>query len=252
MSSYRMTFDYHTHTIYSESRIGGKHAVGTMEENVVAAIERGLDEVAISDHGPGHVFYGLKKKKIPEMKAEINRLRDVYPQIKIYFSVEANISETGCGLDVSPQEAGEYDFLLAGYHFGTRNAHCIPNWMISKKLGGRIDTARIINTEMIVNALKRNDIKVLTHPGAKGPVFMDEIAKACAETDTIMEISTWHPHLTVKELEIAMKEDVRFIISSDAHKPERVGTFEGGLKRALAAGLDPERIVNIAAVEQKE
>ena len=49
-----------------------------------------------------------------------------------------------------------------------------------------------------------------------------------------------------------MKEDVRFIISSDAHKPERVGTFEGGLKRALAAGLDPERIVNIAAVEQKE
>ena len=252
MSNYRMTFDYHTHTIYSESRFGGKHAIGTMEENVVAAIERGLDEVAISDHGPGHVFYGMKKKKIPEMKAEIARLRDLYPQIKIYFSVEADISETGCGLDVSPKEAEDFDFILAGYHFGTRNAHCLPNWMISKKLGGRIDTAKIVNTEMIVNALKRNNIKVLTHPGAKGPVFMDEIAKVCAETDTIMEISTWHPHLTVKELEIAKQEDVRFIISSDAHRPDRVGTFEGGLKRAQAAKIDIARIVNIEEIETEE
>ena len=36
-----------------------------------------------------------------------------------------------------------------------------------------------------------------------------------------------------------------FVIGSDAHVPEKVGEFAAQLKRALAAGLDPERIVNI-------
>ena len=44
------------------------------------------------------------------------------------------------------------------------------------------------------------------------------------------------------------KENVKFIISSDAHSPERVGTYEGGLLRAFRAGLDPERIVNIKRI----
>ena len=64
-----------------------------------------------------------------------------------------------------------------------------------------------------------------------------------------MEISTWHPHMTVREIEIAKKEDVRFIISSDAHAPQRVGTFEGGIKSAEEAGLEMDRIVNIEKAE---
>ncbi len=47
--------DYHTHTIYS-------HGKGTIRENVEAAIERGLEEIAICDHGPGHIIYGAKEK----------------------------------------------------------------------------------------------------------------------------------------------------------------------------------------------
>ena len=60
-----------------------------------------------------------------------------------------------------------------------------------------------------------------------------------------MEINMKHPHLTTEEIRVAAKRDVKFIISSDAHRPENVGLYEGGLQRALAAGLDPGRIVNI-------
>ena len=60
-----------------------------------------------------------------------------------------------------------------------------------------------------------------------------------------MEISTWHDHLTTEEIKIAAKEDVQFIISSDAHAAKRIGSFEGGLKRAFEAGIDIDRIVNI-------
>ena len=108
----------------------------------------------------------------------------------------------------------------------------------------------IANTEMTVAALHENNIRILTHPGDKGPFDMDELAKACAETDTLMEISTWHSHLTIPELKICKKYDVNFVISSDAHVPGRVGDAAGAIKRAFAAGIEPERIVNIRKEEQ--
>jgi putative hydrolase len=60
-----------------------------------------------------------------------------------------------------------------------------------------------------------------------------------------MEINMKHPKLDAAGIRTAMKEDVRFVISSDAHVVRNVGIFEGGLSRALEAGLDPARIVNI-------
>lgn len=107
------------------------------------------------------------------------------------------------------------------------------------------------NTDMTLKALYENDLKILTHPGDKGRFDIGAIARACEETDTLMEISTWHAHLTVEEIKIAAKTDARFIVSSDAHTPGRVGSFAGGVERALEAGLDIERIVNIRQVERE-
>jgi putative hydrolase len=101
------------------------------------------------------------------------------------------------------------------------------------------------NTEMNVRAVLENDLKIMTHPGDKGALDMAEVAKACARKGTWMEISTWHKHLTVEEIRICMREDVRFVISSDAHTPDRVGSYIGGLEKAAEAGLDFDRIVNI-------
>ena len=97
--------------------------------------------------------------------------------------------------------------------------------------------------------MRRNRLKILTHPGDKGDFDIERIARACGETGTWMEISTWHSHLTVEEIRTAMKDErVQFVISSDAHTPDRVGSFRGGLDRALEAGLPTERIVNIEKV----
>ena len=68
----------------------------------------------------------------------------------------------------------------------------------------------------------------------------------CAETDTLIEINGRHGHLTVEEIRIAAGvEGLKFIISSDAHTPDAVGSFRTALERALEAGLDVDRIVNI-------
>ena len=196
---------------------------------------------------------GIKRdNEIETLKNEIERLKKLYPQIEILLGVEANIVENENCLDVTKDEAKEYDFINAGYHYGVTKGYCISNWLYDhgifktekrrKKLVER-------NTKMTVGAIKNNKIKILTHPGDKAPVDMDAVAKACAEEGVLMEISTHHSHLTVEEIKTAAKYDVSFVISSDAHNPERVGDFEGGIERAIEAGLDLSRIVNIEVIE---
>ncbi len=240
---YRMTFDYHTHTVYSHHN----HGKGTIEENVQAAVKAGLSGLAVTDHGPGHRFYGVRREDFPLMRREIDRLKEIYPQLKLYLGVEANIVSGGHCLDVNKEDLRYFDFILGGYHYGIPGGYCIGNWLDAHRAAPKAFGRRLLikNTDMAVKAVYENDLRILTHPGDKGRFDIGELARACADTDTWMEISTWHAHLTTEEIRICAREDVKFVISSDAHTPDRVGSFEGGLQRALAAGLDIERIVNI-------
>lgn len=240
---YRMVFDYHTHTTFS-------HGKGSIQDNVKAAVAAGLSALAVTDHGPGHLTYGVKRKDFPVMRAEIDRLKALYPQIKLYLGVESNVISRAPYLDVTKEELQYFDFIIGGYHYGIPGGYCIGNWLDAHKLAPAAIGRRLLskNTDMTLKALYENDLKILTHPGDKGRFDIAAIAKACEETDTLMEISTWHAHLTVEEIKIAAKTDVKFVVSSDAHTPDRVGSFAGGVQRALQAGLDLERVVNIEAV----
>lgn len=247
---YKMTYDLHTHTVYS-------HGKGTIRENVLAALDRGLNKIAITDHGPGHLAYGIKRSSVIKMRNEIEKLNKEFPQIEICLSVEANIINKGSCLDVTPEEFLQYDFVIGGYHYGVFNGYCISNFLddrrIKKNANNPCDSIsrkklRRKNTEMVVKAVYENNLKILTHPGDKGPFDILEISKACDEQGTLMEISTWHAHLTIDEIKTAALTDVGFVISSDAHHPSRVGDFEGGLDRAIEAGIDLSRIVNIERI----
>lgn len=240
---YRMIYDHHTHTIYS-------HGKGTIEDNVKVAFSKGLRSIAITDHGPGHLTYGMKMEKIPEMQAEIKRLSAVYPSVKVLLGVEANTLRKPPYLDVTEEDKQQLDILLAGYHFGILNAGMVPNYIYSKTgaFGGNSSSLMVKNTDMILNALYENKIDILTHPGDKGPFDIHDIAAACQDTGTMVEINAKHKHLTIEEIKIAARFDVKFIIGSDAHIPEKVGEFKEPLIRALKAGLEPERIVNIEKI----
>lgn len=240
VSKYRMVYDHHTHTTYS-------HGKGSILDNVRAAHEKGLKSIAITDHGPGNFFYGMKMKLIPQMREDIKAAKEIYPDVKVFLGVEANTILKVPYLDVKPSEWDKLDIVLAGYHFAVMGSGMVPN-----RLGLKSQSLLVQNTDMILNALYYsedcgNHIDILTHPGDKGPFDIDNIARACEDTGTFMEINLKHPHLSVSEIKIAAKYDVKFVISSDAHVPQNVGIFEPQLLRALDAGLDPERIVNIRA-----
>ena len=239
IEQYRMVYDHHTHTTYS-------HGTGSILDNARIAHEKGLKSIAITDHGPGNFFYGMKMELIPKMREDIKAAREIYPDVKIFLGVEANTILKVPYLDVKPIEWDKLDIVLAGYHFAVFGSGMIPN-----RLGLKSQSLIVQNTDMILNALyyseeSGNHIDILTHPGDKGPFDIDNIARACEDTGTLMEINGKHPHLDIEGIKTAAKYDVKFVISSDAHVPENVGVFEPQLMRALEAGLDPERIVNIA------
>ena len=240
ISRYTMTYDHHTHTVYS-------HGKGTIEDNVKAALAKGLKSVAITDHGPGHMTYGLKLSKVGEMRAEINRLRAKYPEIDILLGVEANTVRVEPFIDLDEEQKAQFDIILAGYHYGITKAGMVSNYISEHTglFGGAGSSLLVKNTDMILKALYENKIEILTHPGDKGPFDIEDIAKACADTGTMIEINGKHNHLTAEEIKLASRYDVKFVIGSDAHVPEKVGEFKEQLRRAFQAGLEPERIVNI-------
>ncbi len=236
--------DYHTHTKYSGD------AKGTIKDNVEAAKKKGLREIGISDHGSNHFFYGVKKKDIKKMRKEIDELNRVNSDIEVKFGLEANIISVDGKLDIDEEIKKELDILLAGYHFGSMPDKLVEGTkihvynLLSPHLPSIERKSRVINTKSVVEALYKNDIDILTHPGAKASIDTREIAKAAAANDTALEINSSHGYMTVDYIKIAMKEGAKFVISSDAHRPEDIANVDAGINRAIQAGLSVDRIIN--------
>lgn len=244
---YRISFDLHTHTVYS----GKNHGKGSIMENAAAAKAAGLSLVGISDHGPGHMTYALDLDKLPRIRQEIKEAQKAFPGLDIQLGVEANIAGTSGRLDLDRESCGLFDYIMAGYHYAYWGENklqglgiCVGGWLAGKGLT-TASRARTRNTDMVVAAVMENGLKVLTHPGDKISVDIGPIAEACRDTGTLMEINDHHDGLSLEGLKTAMNYDVSFILGSDAHRPEMVGNVERALERAKLSGLDFSRIVNL-------
>ena len=246
---FRITGDYHTHTIYSKTGPYA-HGKGKVVENVAAAVGKGLKAIAITDHGPSD-FYGLSLKDLPQVRKDIAEAAKRFPRINILLGVEADIVDSPNGLDVTDEEFGLFDFVNAGYHY-VPNCHMIRNWLAFRFPCRKSTKERLRkqNTDRIVKALTCNNIHILTHPGDKAYIDVHRVAKACEDTDTLVEINARHRHPDCEELKVFEGYDVRFAISSDAHRPEKVGRYVRSMQLALSAGIDPERIVNIEEIRK--
>ncbi|PID82326.1 MAG: hypothetical protein CSB16_01815 [Clostridiales bacterium] len=239
----RIFADYHTHTTYSDGK-------GSIEDNVKAAIDAGLNEIGISDHGFSHMFYGIKRSDRNEIKSEIKRLRNKYPNITIYDSIEANILGPSGKIDLKESEISDFDKVLCGYHFGSAPKslsdvymHLVNN--IYRLTGLLKKTAVKLNTKALVNAVRKNNIDILVHPGDKGPVNIVPIAKECEKKKVIMEINERHTYLTEEQLIEIKDMNLNFVISSDAHIPSRVGKVPSCMYRVEKSGLNKNKIINL-------
>lgn len=244
----RILSDLHTHSTYS------KDAKGTVIENVEAARNKGIMEIAITEHGPGHMGYGIRRQDIAKLKADVEEARKKYPDMKIKVGLEANIIGRDGTLDVDEDIIKELDILLAGFHFGSKPSSIKDGLYQVLNMASRFvplfkKTIKEYNTDATVNAVKRYNIDILTHPGAKSEIDIDRVAKAAMDNNTMLEINSSHGHLTVNNIRQADKHDVKFTINSDAHVPGNIGNYDDAINRAKAANIDISKIHN--AVEDK-
>lgn len=240
----RIIADLHTHTSYG-------HGKGTVEESVTAAMSKGLRAIGITGHGPRSApWVGAAAGELGALRRAVAEIDRRATGIKVLAGVECNIVSARGDLDVPFPVRRELDLVLAGLH-----PSALPNsgrdWLVltGGNWAARFSPAmrrkaRINNTRAIVEAVRKHEIDVITHPGHHLDIDTTELAKICAARGTALEINARHHELAVEFCRAAAKAGARFVINSDAHSPGDVGDLSRGLEVAEAAGLRPEQVLN--------
>lgn len=229
----RLTADYHTHTVHS-------HGKGSVDDNVEAAIKQGLNGVGITDHSIGHPLYGIRRRNIGHYLSCIDRAKEKYAgRIEVRAGVELNL----IGLDGSVDlPEGVFDTVIMGYHKAAMCRDLRTIWTFATP--GRSGRADVI-TQGYIRAMQRHRIDIISHPGYGVPVNIPLLAQACADYGVLFEINEKHGDLHPDDIAVAAATGTRFVISSDAHRPEHVGQASAALELAQRAGLTTENIANV-------
>lgn len=226
----RLLADLHTHTVAS------RHAYSTVTEIAVAAAQRGLELVAITDHGPdipggAHPWHFWNAKMVP----------DRICGVRVIKGVEANPSlSSDNGLDLPDDLLAMLDIVSVGLHAGL----------------GLDDRDERRNTEALLRAMENPYVDMVTHPGNVGdyPVDMDRIVASALEHGVILELNacSFDPRsgrYASRDAERAFAQasydaGVPIAIGSDAHYHTDVGNFSGAREAAEELGFSEERIVS--------
>ena len=99
-----LTADYHTHTPYS-------HGKNTVYENAKAAKDKGLKQIAITDHGFNHLLFGLKRKRLSDLRSEINEAEH-FTGVKVLMGMESNIISLSGKTDMKESDLKYFDVYL--------------------------------------------------------------------------------------------------------------------------------------------
>lgn len=240
----KLTADYHTHTPYS-------HGKNTVLENAMAAKVKNLKEIAITDHGFNHLLFGLKRRNLKDLRAEIDEAEKL-TGVKVLMGMESNLISVDGDTDMKESDLEHFDIYLFGIHEVLRYKHFSDFYNIMLKnytayKFGKKPSDKVIatTTKAYINAVKNNPVDILTHINYKCYCNLEEVAKCCADYGTYIEINTKKRHVSAEELNAMARTGVRFLIDSDAHSASRVGDTKIAEQLLTEADIDPMQIDNI-------
>lgn len=239
-----LTGDYHTHTVYS-------HGKGTVLDNAFAAKERGLREIAITDHGFEQMAFGIKRKKMPQLIADCREATEK-TGVRVYVGMEANLCDEDGRTDMTVNDYKDFDIFLMGIHRFVKFTRFKDFWnmffanafytMIKRE--GSKSLVRY-NTRAYIHSIERYPVDAVTHLNFLCFCDVSEVAKAARDHGTYIELNAKKVHLSDEQLEAAEKTGVRFIVDSDAHTPDRVGDTKLVDELLARVPVPRERIDNI-------
>ena len=239
-----LTGDYHTHTTYS-------HGKGTVLEDALAAKEKGLKEIAITDHGFEQMAFGIKRKKVPQLIKDCREATEK-TGVKVYVGMEANLCDEFGRTDMTVNDYKDFDVFLMGIHRFVKFTRFKDFWnmffvnffyTILKKEGSK--SLMRYNTRAYINSIEKYPIDAVTHLNFLCFCDVAEVAKAARDNGTYIELNAKKVHLSDEQLEKVEATGVRFIVDSDAHSPDRVGDTKIVDDILSRVAVPRERIDNI-------
>lgn len=221
--------DCHTHSDWSD---GGS----PIYEMARTAKELGHAYMVLTDHSPRlTVARGLSAERLRQQLAEVARLNEELAPFRLLTGIEVDILDDG-SLDQEDDLLAELDVVVASVHSGLR---------------GRRDHM----TTRMVAAVSHPQVNILGHctgrlvSGKRRPESQfdaETVFAACAAHDVAVEINSRPERLDPPKrlLRLAVEVGCLFTIDSDAHAPGQLDWQPYGCERAVACGVDPERVVN--------
>jgi len=219
--------DLHSHTTASDGR-------ASIEEMALAARERGLEYLAITDHSASHGFGDEVSPHQLRRQIELVHEADARLEgITLLAGSEVNILPDG-SLDYDDELLGALDWVIASVHtsFG-------------------LDADAM--TERVIRAVRHPSVDAIGHltgrlleRRAPYAIDVDAVFAACARTGTLVEINANPDRRDVGEVHAraAAAAGVGILINSDAHWPERFDVLRYGVWTARRAWLGPQQIRN--------
>ena len=225
----KILVDPHVHTISSG------HAYSTLNDYIEEAKLKGMEMFALTDHAPSmpgtvNLFHFYNQIVIPR---EIDG-------IKILRGVEANIIDFDGTIDIPTNLAKKLDLVIGSFH-----PICFP-------AGSKND-----NTKTYIEMMKKDLVQIVGHPGnLHVEIDIKEVVKAAKYYNVLIEInnSTFGEGSRKgsdmnceKFIEIGLKEEILFAVSSDAHIRYELGKFDTSIEKLDKYGVTIDKIANANA-----
>jgi len=209
--------DLHVHSDWSDGR-------ASIEQMAMAAIERGYEYMAITDHGDR-----LREGRLDAQLEEIEALNRKLAPFRILSGVESAIRADG-SLDLPDEQLARLDWVLAAVHTSFERSP----------------------TERILGAMDNPHVDCIAHPtarkigGRQPAVAIECLVARAVETGTALEMNGQPDRLDLRDTHarLAGEAGASIVISSDGHRPVTLMSIELALAQARRAWLTSEQVVN--------
>ena len=240
--------DLHTHTDWSD----GGYAITEMIE---AAVDRGYDVHAVTDHAAGPGIFGntgLDEAEIAEQAEAVavavdaiegaERLADETASdadITVIHGIEANIDAEGA-ITTADATLADLDLVVASPH---------------SALGQDPDAA----TERLIRAVEHPHVDVLGHPtgriiNSRPGVSPDveAVVAAAASADTAIEVNANPARLDADGdfVRAAIDADATIAVNTDAHSPRELDNARYGVHTARRGWAEAADVLNARPVDE--
>ena len=228
-----MRGDLHMHTTATDG-------TASIDEMAIAARERGLQYIAITDHSQRVAMAnGLDADRLRAHWEDIDAANARVDGIEILKGIECDILEDAT-LDLPDDVLAEADWVVAVLHYGLRQ----PQEQIDRRLQVAIESPH-------VHAIGHPTGRILLRRQGAHLSF-DRLYRQCAEHGVMLEINAHPSRLDLDDIHAraAREHGIPIVINTDAHSTQGLDVMRFGVNQARRAGLSRDDVANTRSLDE--